>query len=274
MRRRIARMTIYLFVIMLVSACQPVQRLPATVPGATTAITIEYTDDGISASADSQAGLVTIDFHDARSQSKPGEPQIARLADGKTSEDYLQALANDPPAAQALLTALGGAFGRNYFNLVEGKYLALLAGPPAEGQPLLAAFSVTGGNAAAVPPTADVEVELFDFSIAMPDEIPAGKQLWHFVNSGQQWHHVLIWQRNEGVTHEEFMGWLMDPEAKRPSPMQWVTGWAAMDAGQDGWAEIDLPAGEYEIVCFLPDFSSTPPKGHLELGMHRILTVR
>jgi hypothetical protein len=173
-----------------------------------------------------------------------------------------------------LLTALGGAFGRSYLNLEEGNYLALLAGPPAEGPPPLAAISVTEGKAAADPLTADVEVELSDFSFAMPDEIPAGKQLWHFVNSGEQWHHLLIWQRNEGVTHEEFMGWLLDPQAEGPPPMQWVTGWAAMDAGQEGWAEIDLPAGEYEIVCFLPDFSSMPPKGHLELGMHRILTVR
>jgi hypothetical protein len=76
------------------------------------------------------------------------------------------------------------------------------------------------------PPTTDVEVELQDFSFVMPDEIAAGKQTWHIVNQGDQWHHLMIWQRNEGVTHEQLIeGMLSAQPSSGPPPMQWVTGW-------------------------------------------------
>jgi hypothetical protein len=276
MKRNVWQPLFWLAAALFSLACQPIQPQPNVAQPAPAVITIEHTDARINAPTEMTGGVVTIHFQDSRSQPTPAEPQLARLAEGKTLADYQEAVSLDLVAAAQMITALGGVFGINHFVLAQGNYLALRAGPPTEGPPPLAAITVTGKNAITLP-TADVEVALQDFSFAMPAEIPAGKQLWHFVNQGKQWHHLLIWQRNEGVTHEQFMAWLMTPpgtEPAGPPPMQWVTGWAAMDAGQEGWAELDLAPGEYEIVCFLPDFSTNPPKGHLELGMHRLLVVK
>jgi hypothetical protein len=46
-----------------------------------------------------------------------------------------------------------------------------------------------------------------------------------------------------------------------------------MSAGERAWLDLDLPPGVYTVLCFLPDFASTPPKSHLEHGMVRTLTV-
>jgi hypothetical protein len=47
-----------------------------------------------------------------------------------------------------------------------------------------------------------------------------------------------------------------------------------MNAGQQGWVHLDLAPGEYDILCFLSNFTATPPKSHLEQRMHRILVVK
>ena len=204
------------------------------------------------------------------------EPQLVRLVGDATLDDYTQALGSDRTRAGEMISALGGAFGRNHFVLSEGNYFVTLAGPPTDGPPLMAAFTVTAASTDEALPTADVEVEMLDFSFAMPDELAAGPQLWHIANGGAQSHHLLIWQRDEGLSHEEFLaGFLGDTPSNGSPPIQWVTGWAATSPGEGGWLELDLAPGEYEIVSFLPDFSETPwVKSQLEQGMHLLLTVK
>lgn len=265
-------------------ACQPIQpptstTLPttsSTVSAEADDITITYTDEGITAPSGIPGGLVTFNFVDERSDPQPSEPQIVRLAGDATLDDYTQALGSDRTRAGEMISALGGAFGRNHFVLTEGTYFATLAGPPTEGPPHMAAFTVTAPPTDEALPTADVKVEMLDFSFAMPDELTAGPQLWHIANGGAQSHHLLIWQRNEGTSHEEFLaGFLSDTPPSGPPPIQWVTGWAATGPGEGGWLELDLAPGEYEIVSFLPDFSESPPvKNQLEQGMHHLLTVK
>ena len=221
-------------------ACQPVRPQASAEPAAVAEIAISFADDGISAPTEIQGGLVTLDLQDDRSQTTPSEPQIVRLADGATVDDYTQALGSDPARADEMITQLGGAFGRNHFVLTEGNYFATLAGPPVEGPPPLAAFTVPAAAPIGELPAADVDVELLDFRFAMADEIKAGSQLWHIANQGAQLHHLLIFQRTEGVSHEELIqGFLSDTPPSWPPPFQWVLGWAATSPGQEGLVESE-----------------------------------
>jgi hypothetical protein len=274
MKQRVWQFPILVFMCFVCLACQPIQPQPSSTPPDASEIIITYSDDGIAAPSEVQGGLVTFNLQDHRSQPTPSEPQIVRLADGSTLDDYTQALGSGSTLANEMITQMGGAFGLNHFVLAEGNYFATLAGPPMGGPVPMAAFTVTAAGSIGELPTADVEVELLDFRFAMPDEIKAGPQLWHIANKGAQLHHLLIWQRNEGISHEELVGGFLDGPRSGPPPMQWVIGWAATSAGQEGWVELDLAVGEYAILSLLPDFSTTPwVSSQLEQGMHHLLKV-
>ncbi len=280
MNPRLWQFTIMVCLCVVSVACQPIQpqtpTTSSTISPATGDIMITYADEGITAPSEIEGGLVNVSFVDERTDPRPSEPQIVRLLGDATFDDYTQALASDPASAREMISELGGGFGRNHFVLTEGDYFATLAGPPTKGPPAMAAFTVTAASTADTLPTSDVEVEMLDFSFAMPDELAAGPQLWHVANRGAQSHHLLIWQRDEGVSHEDFLaGFLSDTPPSGPPPMQWVTGWAATSPGEGGWMALDLAPGEYEILSLLPDFSESPPvKSQIEQGMHHLLTVK
>jgi hypothetical protein len=45
-----------------------------------------------------------------------------------------------------------------------------------------------------------------------------------------------------------------------------------MGAGERAWVTWDLPAGEYTVICFLPDLAGDM-SSHAEHGMVRMLVV-
>jgi hypothetical protein len=166
---------------------------------------------------------------------------------------------------------LGGAFGNVTIYLRPGQHFVELNRE--EGASPSADFVVTGSAPEIPEPAADVQVELLDFNFAMPDEIKAGPKVWRITNGGSQWHHLGIWRLNPEATQEQFVEWAMAEEPEGPPPAEPIVGWSPTDPGLTGWVTFDLPAGEYVVVCFLPDFTAMPPLPHLAHGMVRALCV-
>jgi len=267
-----------IFVVMLAAAVVVAACSAPAAPVAMPEVTVEVSDAGISAPAEMPAGLVAVTVNN--STQAPTGPIFARLNEGVSQEQFMEALMADESgmAAISLVTLLGGAQAeagesvRTVFDLKPGNHIALGFG---EGPPQLANFTVAAGSGAApAAPAAAVNAELLDFQFALPDQIKAGVQTWQIENKGGQWHEMVVVKLNEGVTADDLMAMMMSGEEPGgPPPFEQVAFWAPMSAGERAWMDVDLPAGEYTVLCFLPDFASDPPKSHLEHGMVRTLTV-
>lgn len=265
--------------LLVMAACStPAAPAPTATPVALPEVTVAVSDTGISAPAEMPAGLVAVTIDN--STQAPSGPIFARLNDGVTQEQFMEALMTDESgmAAIGLVTLLGGAQAgpgasvRTVFDLKPGNHIALGFG---EGPPQLASFTVAAGSGAApAAPEAAVNVDLIDFQFTMPEQIKTGAQTWQIENKGGQWHEMVVVKLNEGVTVQDVLAMMMsETPPEGPPPFEQMAFWAPMSAGERAWTTIDLPAGEYTVLCFLPDFASNPPTSHLEHGMVRTLTV-
>lgn len=255
--------------LLLLGACTtPATPAASTIPE----ITVDVGADSVSLPAAVPSGIVAVKFNTAEGVS--GTPEIARLNEGVTMEQLNEALAQpDPTAALALVTLLGSAQGSSdnkvVYDLKPGAHAAVLF--PDNAAPVVGAF--TAGEASqATAPQAAVTAQLADFSFTLPDSIKTGPQLWHIQNMGKQWHEMVIVKLNEGVTVDNLMEMLQSEQTEGPPPFEQVAMWAPNGAGEQAWVTFDLPAGEYTVLCFLPDVTGdgTP---HLAHGMVRTLTV-
>lgn len=272
------RQFVVVLAVVLLAACSTPAAAPTATPVPIPAVTVEASDTALTVPAGVPAGIVTVTVNN--SGQAPHGPLFARLNDGVTQEQFMEALQSDESgmAAIALVTLMGGAqvqpgtSGQATFDFKPGNYIALDFG---DGPPLLASFTVAAGiGAAPAAPAAGVNVDLIDFQFTMPEQIKAGAQTWQIENKGSQWHEMVVIKLNEGVTVQDVLAVLMSEEPPEgPPPFEQVAFWAPMSAGERAWMDVDLPPGDYTVVCFLPDFASTPPQSHLEHGMVRTLTV-
>jgi hypothetical protein len=58
---------------------------------------------------------------------------------------------------------------------------------------------------------------------------------------------------------------------KGPPPAMIIGGTAALSAGQGAVVTLDIPAGDYVIICFVPD--AKDGKMHADHGMIRQIKV-
>jgi hypothetical protein len=267
-----------LVALLVIAACSTPAAAPTPTPVAMPEVTVEVSDAGISAPDEVPAGLVAVTINN--STQAPTGPIFARLNEGVSQEQFMEALMADESgmAAISLVTLLGGAQAgpsesvRTVFELKPGNHIALGFG---EGPPQLASFTVAAGSGAApAAPETTVNVDLIDFQFTMPEQIKAGAQTWQIENKGGQWHEMAVFKLEEGVTVQDVLAMMMSGEPPEgPPPFEEMAFWAPMSAGERAWMDVDLPPGEYTVLCFLPDFASDPPKSHLEHGMVRTLTV-
>src|SRR4051812_24704557 len=130
--------------------------------------------------------------------------------------------------------------------------------PPAEAPPATPAASAPE----------ILTVTASDYKFDAPDQIPAGLVTVQLVNRGPSPHHVQLLRLTEGKTPADFQAALQ----KGTLPT-----WALPAGGPNppevgGTSEVRLPleAGEYMMVCFIPDTAGVP---HMAHGMVRSLRV-
>lgn len=261
----------------LLSACQPVQPPVASTDAVSAEIpvvTLKVTNAGLEAPTEMPSGVVavTVEGGDPENQ-----PMLARLSEGVTVDQLTEALASpNPLAALQLVSLLGGSNASAdepvIHELQAGGYVAMLFAP--EGPPQVLPI-VAGAPSGAAPPIADVKVSLVDFNFVMPDRVAAGRQVWQIENTGEQWHEMAIVQLNEGKTVDDVVAWVNSsgPEGTgEPPPFAEGALWHPMGAGQRAWVTWDIPAGEYTVICILPDVAGDMSP-HVAHGMVRTLVV-
>jgi hypothetical protein len=239
-------------------------------------ITIENSADGLTTPAEMPEGVVGISFVNSMEVSMA--PLIVRLNDGVTVEAFGEALsAGGPVAVLDLVALLGGtqvmpaATVAVAYDFVPGTYVLLDVNSEAPAPQTFTVADAEGDGAAA--PEADVNVTLLDFAFSLPTTITAGEHTWQVENKGAQWHEMGIGRIDADTTIGEFHEALKNAAAGEESagPIEEVFTWLPTNQGERAWFTLDLEAGTYVVICFLPDFVSGHP--HFNLGMVQFVTV-
>jgi hypothetical protein len=211
-----------------------------------------------------------------------------KLNEGKSLADL--AAAKDLPSLLAAIVSYGGpgSIGGGQtasviLDLAAGDYVLACLIPDADGVPHMAKgmalpLKVTQAVGEALPaPREDATVELTEYSFHnFPKTVTTGQHLWKVPNIGAQLHELVIYKLAEGVTADQALAILgapadsmpgMDMGTPAPSapPFIGVTGVAPIFPKEVNWLKVDLEAGNYLAVCFIPDVASGAP--HLALGM-------
>ena len=230
-------------------------------------------------------GLVKLEMRNTGQE--PHHAQFARLNDGVTQQQFTTALMNPDPAAALGLVSLAGGPGIIqpgqsqvvYDDLRPGKYALLCFVEGADGVPhaakgMIDFVDVTAPTgAAAAPPATQAQITAADFNFVGGDTLPASRTTVEVTNAGPQPHEVAILKLDSGVTIEQLRAMFAatTPPAG-PPPFEETGGLQAIMPGTKGYMEVNLSAGNYAYICFVPDQATGQP--HFALGMLRGFTVR
>ncbi len=212
--------------------------------------------------------------------------QLVRLPDGMTQASFLAKLKENEGAALASVEMVGGVGmllpGQSQqvtLNLdTPGTYLELCFVPDEKGVPHLALGMVNtlqvkaSAQATSAAPKADLKVKLMDFAFELPEDaiIQAGPQVWEVENAGPEGHEMAIMRLAPGKTLADLDAYMKNPEG--PMPMIPVGGAQAVTQGRTSYLNVNLEAGDYVLLCFLPSPANAGAR-HAALGMVRPFTV-
>ena len=118
-------------------------------------------------------------------------------------------------------------------------------------------------------PSADVKVVMSDYSWEVSPAITAGKHVIQIENNAAQPHEMFILQLAPGKNVNDFLQWFGAQQG--PPPATPMGGISAMPKGAVGYVSVNLPPGEYALMCFLPDAKDGKP--HLAHGMVKPFTI-
>jgi len=117
----------------------------------------------------------------------------------------------------------------------------------------------------------EIKINSADYSYTAPETVTAGWVRVILTNSGTEPHHVQFLRLNDGVTVQQFEDALKQGEGPALAMTKQVGGVGAVHPGGMAGAVINLPAGEYVILCLIP--SPSDHVAHHAKGMIKSLTV-
>lgn len=203
---------------------------------------------------------------------------ILRLKEGKTIQDF-GTLSEDPSSFAEIVDSYGGPNavqpGESFTTtqrLDAGSYLFVCLIPdPADGQShaskgMLTEVTVEGEAPPPVEDVADHRIVLKDHDFGFGDDALIESGEYEFLNDGPQPHEVAIYAPTPDRTTEDVVGFFtsQSPPAG-PPPFVSVGGVGPISPGVTSLADLDLDAGNYVFVCFVPDSEDGAP--HFTKGM-------
>lgn len=214
---------------------------------------------------------------------EPHHIWLVRLDEGRTLADLMQALGDTTMVTPAWMHDVGGpqpigqeGSGTAELMLEPGRHAIVCFIPSPDGQPHVAKGMVdelvvvpATGPVAMAPDSSDVVMTLTDYDFQFSAPLVAGTRSIEVRNSAGQPHEVLFVRLNEGTTVQQCLGWIESMEGPPPCmPAGGVTG-----IGNDDTVRLtlDLEAGRYGLICFVPDAADSRP--HFLHGMIKEVDV-
>ena len=136
-------------------------------------------------------------------------------------------------------------------------------------------FTVADEESGAELPDAAATITAKDYSFEISG-LKAGKNTVTFANEGpKQLHHALLFPIAEGKSFAEAKTFLMsDEEPDGPPPVDFDNGvgTTVLGAGKTMVVDLEVNAGSYALICFMPDLGTAGPP-HAAKGMITEVTV-
>lgn len=133
-----------------------------------------------------------------------------------------------------------------------------------------AAASAPQAATAAAPNVVNITASEYKFDA--PAEITAGMTTFTLTNGGKEMHHATLIKLDSGKTIDDLMAGIKAMKPGTPPP-GWVIAAGGPNAAAPGNSTsltMNLEAGNYVLVCFIPDAKGVP---HVMHGMAKALTV-
>lgn len=256
------------------AACAGEQPAPAAAP-APQQVAIHAVDFAFHGPDTITAGMTTFVMENAGSTFH--HVQIVRLDSAKTYADLMAAMAKPgaPPAWMVMMPGPNASDPTMKSNatidLAAGNYALICLVDTPGGIPHIAkgmskpltVIPAAAGVVAATAPTADVTIDLSDYAFTLSKPLTVGAHTIAVTSKGPQAHEVEIIKFQPGKTMEDLGKWMQKPEG--PPPASAIGGTSAQMPGTTAYFTVDLTAGDYALVCFIPD--AKDGKIHLEHGM-------
>jgi len=199
---------------------------------------------------------------------------LVKLEQGKTVADFTAAMAGPPPAWAVFVggpntpTPQHGQV-EDVVDLAPGNYAVICIIPDADGKPhmmkgMTKALTVTPATKVGAMPQSDVTLTLDDYKFAFSTPITPGKHALHIVNHAKQMHEAVMFRLEPGKTGEDIAHWV-ESGMQGPPPAAPVAGISPMGSDKDNTLLVDLSAGNYALLCFVPDAHDGKP--HMAHGM-------
>jgi hypothetical protein len=253
---------------------QAVQAAPTTPP----VIEINAVDFAYQAPDTIPGGWVTLRIKNGGKELHHGA--LYRLDQGKTLDDVLKL---SGPAMPEWMVAVGGPSGASpgggtletTVQLAAGSYVLVCEIPSPDGKlhvmkGMIRPVTVVAPATEAATPASDITVKLADFSFDFSGELTAGKHTFRVETVPGQAHEVIIARLAPGKKAEDFLAWVETMAG--PPPIEGIAGGTtALANGAINVFEAELSAGDYAVICFLPDVKDGKP--HAAHGMMKTITI-
>lgn len=248
-------------------------------PGAMDVVTFTASDYAYSGPSQVPAGLTAIRL--VNTGSELHHLQIVKLAEGKGLQDLLSAMAEGHHPDWASFrggpnAVEPGAELASVQNLEPGRYAMVCIIPSPDGvlhlmKGMVGEFEVVEAEGAGPAEVeADLTMELVDYGFQLSSPLTSGEHTMRVVNSGVQFHEVVIARLNPGKSSSDFMAW-GESGFQGPPPVTFVGGLVGLDVGKEAYFTANYEPGKYLLLCFLPDHNDG--KMHIEHGMMKLIEV-
>lgn len=244
-------------------------------------ITIKAMDYSYDQPRSIPAGLIDLTF--VNNGGEPHQANIFHLNTGVTFAQFQSALRQYGPAGALRLgapvggpnTILPGKSQEVILNFPPGQYASICFATGKDNIPhymkgMVQSFIATGQDSESqVQPKANGEVVLEDLKYILPTTLSSGPITLHVSNQGIEPHEMTLYQLAPGKSIKDAIAFLQQP-AGAP-PMTEAGGMAALEPGSSAWVKLNLQAGNYLALCFVPDPTGKP---YVMLGMITQFAVR
>ncbi len=252
-------------------------------------VKVTATDAAITLSTDTvPAGLVliTVINHTSPSSNGGSGSSVVGPPAGMSMADFLPQAQATPAPGGSFLPAIAyqavipggpgnidpGQTGQAIVNLPAGQW----AVTPPGNQPFATLTATAGTPGALAEPNAAVTITEIDFSFTGFEHVPAGPQIWKVVHKGTQPHMLVLLGVPASTTIAQIMALMSAPQNATPMPggldfnaLKDMGGVDLQSAGTTVWPVLNLPAGRYAALCFVPD----PNKGGEPHAMEGMISV-
>jgi hypothetical protein len=243
-------------------------------------LTVTASDYKFDAPDQIPAGLVTVQL--VNRGPSPHHVQLLRLAEGKTPADFQAALQKGAlptwalPAGGPNPPKVGGT-SEVRIPLEAGEYMMVCFIPDTAGVPHMAHGMVrplrvtpaTETAASSADTTADVDLTLVDYDFKLSAPLTPGRHVVRVTNAAKQPHEVVFVRLEPNKTPQDFARW--GERQVGPAPGTLHGGISGIMPGTVAYVPIDLPAGDYALLCFVPDMKDG--KAHYVHGMTKRLKI-